>query len=116
MESKRVHPGDVPTDAPPEKELRSVKRRKGGTERCATDEITPKLSHRRVRGLFRLSRISCRASPGSKSDAASGKFEAIGLVSMKTIGRCKAPTAVIRSMTVEIDPYSDFDRLTVYPR
>jgi len=29
MESKPVHPGDVPADAPPEKELRSVKRRKG---------------------------------------------------------------------------------------
>ena len=31
-------------------------------------------------------------------------FEAIGLVAMRTVGRRKAPTAVIRSVTVEIDP------------
>jgi predicted transcriptional regulator len=61
-----------------------------------------------------LAELSGRSQPNVTRTL--NKFEAIGLVSMKTIGRCKAPTAVIRSVTVEIDPYSDFDRLTVYPR
>ncbi|MEO6804849.1 MAG: MarR family transcriptional regulator [Edaphobacter sp.] len=41
------------------------------------------------------------------------KLEAIGFIAMRTVGRRKAPKALIRSVTVKIDPYSDSDMLTV---
>ena len=59
-----------------------------------------------------LAELSGRSQPNVTRTL--NKFEAIGLVAMRTVGRRKAPTAVIRSVTVEIDPYSDSDRLTVH--
>jgi hypothetical protein len=32
---------------------------------------------------------------------------------MKTVGRRKAPSVAVKKITVEIDPYSDRDRLSV---
>jgi predicted transcriptional regulator len=59
-----------------------------------------------------LAELSGRSQPNVTRTL--NKFEAIGLVAMRTVGRRKAPTAVIRSVTVEIDPYSDSDLLTVH--
>lgn len=59
-----------------------------------------------------LAELSGRSQPNVTRTL--NKFEAIGLVAMRTVGRRKAPTAVIRSVTVEIDPYSDADLLTVH--
>ncbi len=41
------------------------------------------------------------------------KLEAAGFITMKTVGRRKAPSVAIKKIVVEIDPYSDHDRLRV---
>ena len=41
------------------------------------------------------------------------KFEAAGFITMKTVGRRKAPSVAVKKIVVEIDPYSDRDRLLV---
>lgn len=42
-----------------------------------------------------------------------GKLEAAGLITIQVHGRRKAPSAAIKKIVVEIDPYSDRDRLRV---
>jgi predicted transcriptional regulator len=41
------------------------------------------------------------------------KLEAAGFITMKSIGRRKAPSAAIKKIIVEIDPFSQHDRLRV---
>jgi predicted transcriptional regulator len=41
------------------------------------------------------------------------KLEAAGLITMKTIGRRKTPSVAVKRIVVEVDPYSDRDRLRV---
>lgn len=59
-----------------------------------------------------LAELSGRSQPNVTRTL--NKLEATGLVAMKTVGRKKAPQAIIGSMTVKIDPYSDSDLLTVH--
>jgi hypothetical protein len=40
-----------------------------------------------------------------------GKLEAIGFVRFKTVERRKVPTAPIRSLRINIDPFSQNDQL-----
>ena len=58
-----------------------------------------------------LAELSGRSQPNVTRTL--NKLEAIGFIAMRTIGRRKAPQALIRSVTVTIDPYSDSDLLTV---
>jgi len=58
-----------------------------------------------------LAELSGRSQPNVTRTL--NKLEAIGFVTMSTVGRRKAPRAIIRSVTVEIDPYSDSDLMTV---
>jgi len=67
---------------------------------------------RKPTSVAALAELSGRSQPNVTRTL--NKFAAIGLVAMRTVGRRKAPTAVIRSVTVEIDPYSDRDRFTVH--
>jgi hypothetical protein len=39
--------------------------------------------------------------------------EAAGFIRMKTVGRRKTPRVAVKRIVVEIDPYSDRDRLRV---
>ena len=41
------------------------------------------------------------------------KMESAGFITMKAIGRRKAPSVAFKKIVVEIDPYSDRDRLNV---
>jgi predicted transcriptional regulator len=41
------------------------------------------------------------------------KLEAAGFIKITTLGRRKAPSATIKRIVVEIDPYSDRDRMRV---
>jgi hypothetical protein len=41
------------------------------------------------------------------------KLEAVGFIRMKVVGRRKAPSAAIKKIVVEIDPFSDNARLRV---
>jgi len=41
------------------------------------------------------------------------KLEAAGFITMKAVGRRKTPSVAVKRIVVEIDPYSDRDRLRV---
>ena len=41
------------------------------------------------------------------------KMASAGFITMKTVGRRKAPSVAVKKIVVEIDPYSDRDRLQV---
>ena len=55
--------------------------------------------------------ITGRAQPNLTRTLA--KLEAAGFIRMKTVGRRKAPSVAVKRIVVEIDPYSDRDRLRV---
>src|SRR6266508_5988139 len=80
--------------------------------------LTPK--NRRLLALIRdrkpgsvadLVQMTGRAQPDVTGTLA--KLEAAGFITMKTVGRRKAPGVAIKKIVVEIDPYSDHDRLRV---
>ena len=59
-----------------------------------------------------LVEMSGRAQPNLTRTLA--KMEAAGFITMKAVGRRKAPAVVaVKKIVVEIDPYSDRDRLRV---
>ncbi len=58
-----------------------------------------------------LVQMTGRAQPNLTRTLA--KLEAAGFITMKTVGRRKAPSVAIKKIVVEIDPYSDHDRLRV---
>ena len=58
-----------------------------------------------------LVEITGRAQPNLTRTLA--KLEAAGFIRMKTVGRRKAPSVAVKRIVVEIDPYSDRDRLRV---
>jgi predicted transcriptional regulator len=55
--------------------------------------------------------LTGRAQPNLTRTLA--KLEAAGFIRMKAVGRRKAPSTAIRKIVVEIDPFSDNDRLRV---
>ncbi len=80
--------------------------------------LTP--ANRRLLSLIRdqkpqsvaeLVALTGRAQPNLTRTLA--KLEAAGFIRMKLVGRRKAPSATIKRIVVEIDPYSDRDRLRV---
>jgi predicted transcriptional regulator len=58
-----------------------------------------------------LAQMTGRAQPNLTRTL--GKLERAGFITMKTIGRRKAPCAAVKRIVVEIDPYSGRDRLRV---
>ena len=58
-----------------------------------------------------LAKMAGRSQPNLTRTLA--KLEAAGLITMQAHGRRKAPCAAVRKIVVEIDPYSDRDRLRV---
>ena len=58
-----------------------------------------------------LAGLTGRAQPNLTRTLA--KLEAAGFITIQTIGRRKAPSAAINKIIVEIDPYSNHDRLRV---
>jgi predicted transcriptional regulator len=66
---------------------------------------------RKPRSVAALAEMSGRAQPNLTRTLS--KLEAAGLITMKERGRRKAPSAVVSRIVVEIDPYSDHDRLRV---
>jgi predicted transcriptional regulator len=66
---------------------------------------------RKPRSIAALAEMSGRAQPNLTRTLA--KLEAAGLITMKEHGRRKAPSAAVSRIIVEIDPYSDRDRLRV---
>jgi len=63
------------------------------------------------RSIAELAELTGRAAPNLTRTLA--KLEAAGLVKMKTVNRRKVPTALVKSLRVKIDPYSDRDVLEI---
>ena len=66
---------------------------------------------RKPQSVAELVQWSGRSQPNLTRTLA--KLEAAGFITMKPLGRRKAPSAAIKKIVVEIDPYSDHDRLRV---
>jgi predicted transcriptional regulator len=112
-----------------EKEMRAVAR---GKRAAPADAAKPSFNsvdalirlltpeNRRLLALIRdrkpgsvaeLVQMTGRAQPNLTRTLA--KLEAAGFIRMKTVGRRKAPSAAIKKIVVEIDPFSANDRLRV---
>jgi predicted transcriptional regulator len=66
---------------------------------------------RKPRSVAELAQLTGRAQPNLTRTLA--KLEAAGFIKMKATGRRKAPSVAVKKIVVEIDPYSDRDRLRV---
>ena len=66
---------------------------------------------RKPQSVAELVEMSGRAQPNLTRTLT--KMEAAGFITMKAVGRRKAPTVAVKKIVVEIDPYSDRDRLKV---
>jgi predicted transcriptional regulator len=80
--------------------------------------LTPENRHllaiirdRRPESVAALAAMTGRAQPNLTRTLA--KLKAAGFITMKVVGRRKAPTAAVKTIVVEIDPYSNHDRLEV---
>jgi len=63
------------------------------------------------RSIAELAQLTGRAAPNLTRTLT--KLEAAGLIKMKTVNRRKVPTALVKSLRVKIDPYSDRDVLEI---
>ena len=66
---------------------------------------------RKPQSVAELVELSGRAQPNLTRTLA--KMESAGFITMKAVGRRKAPSVAVRKIIVEIDPCSDRDRLDV---
>jgi len=74
-------------------------------------ELLAIIRDRKPRSVAELAQMSGRAQPNLTRTLA--KLEAAGFITMKAAGRRKAPSVAVKKIVVEIDPYSDRDRLRV---
>jgi predicted transcriptional regulator len=66
---------------------------------------------RKPQSVAALAEMTARSQPNLTRTLA--KLEAAGFITMKAHGRRKAPSAAVKKIVVEIDPYSDHDRIRV---
>src|SRR5437660_9473716 len=66
---------------------------------------------RKPQSVAELVEMSGRAQPNLTRTLA--KMASAGFITMKAVGRRKAPSVAVKKIVVEIDPYSDRDRLKV---
>jgi predicted transcriptional regulator len=66
---------------------------------------------RKPQSVADLAEMAGRSQPNLTRTLA--KLEGAGLITMQAYGRRKAPTPAVKKIVVEIDPYSDRDRLRV---
>jgi predicted transcriptional regulator len=66
---------------------------------------------RKPQSIAELAQMTGRAQPNLTRTLA--KLEAAGFIRMKSTGRRRAPSATVKKIVVEIDPYSSHDRLRV---
>ena len=82
--------------------------------RLLTPENRPLLAiirDRKPQSVAELVAMSGRAQPNLTRTLA--KMESAGFITMKAIGRRKAPSVAVKKIVVEIDPCSDRDLLNV---
>jgi predicted transcriptional regulator len=66
---------------------------------------------RKPQSVAELVEMSGRAQPNLTRTLA--KMVSAGFITMTSVGRRKAPSVAMKKIVVEIDPYSDHDRLRV---
>ena len=66
---------------------------------------------RKPQSVAELVELSGRSQPNLTRTLA--KLESAGFITMKSLGRRKAPSVAVRKILVEIDPYSDRDQLRI---
>jgi predicted transcriptional regulator len=66
---------------------------------------------RKPRSVAELVAMTGRAQPNLTRTL--GKLEAAGFIRIKVMGRRKAPRVAVKRIVIEIDPYSDRDRMRV---
>jgi predicted transcriptional regulator len=66
---------------------------------------------RKPQSVAELVEMSGRAQPNLTRTLA--KMQSAGFITMTQVGQRKKPSVVVRKIVVEIDPYSDRDRLSV---
>jgi predicted transcriptional regulator len=66
---------------------------------------------RKPRSISELAEMTGRAQPNLTRTLA--KLEAIGFVRMRLVARRKVPVAIVHKLQVEIDPFSQNDRLVI---
>ena len=75
-------------------------------------ELLAIIRDRKPQSVAELVQMSGRAQPNLTRTLAN--MEAAGFITMKVVGRRrKAPSVAIKKIVVEIDPYSDRDRLSI---
>jgi predicted transcriptional regulator len=72
-------------------------------------ELLAVIRDKKPQSIAELAQLTGRAP--SNLTRTLGKLEAIGFVRFKTVERRKVPTAAIRSLRINIDPFSQNDRL-----
>ena len=77
----------------------------------ANRQLLALIRDRKPGSVAELVDMTGRAQPNLTRTLA--KLEAAGFITMKSIGRRKAPSAAIKKIIVEIDPFSQHDRLRV---
>jgi predicted transcriptional regulator len=66
---------------------------------------------RKPQSVTELAELTGRAQPNLTRTLA--KLEGAGFITMKSVGRRKAPRVAVKKIVVEIDPYSDRDQMRV---
>jgi predicted transcriptional regulator len=69
------------------------------------------IRERKPQSIAELAQMTGRAQPNLTRTLA--KLEAAGFIRMKSVGRRRAPSATVKKIVVEIDPYSSHDRLRI---
>ena len=72
-------------------------------------ELLAVIRDKKPQSITELAVLTGRAQPNLTRTL--GKFEAIGFVRMTSVDRRKVPTATIHSLRIDIDPFSQNDRL-----
>jgi len=74
-------------------------------------ELLATIRDRKPQSISELAEITGRAQPNLTRTLA--KLEAVGFVRMRLVNRRKVPTASVRTLHVEIDPFSQHDRVKI---
>jgi len=88
-----------------------VTRTKEDEEDAQVRPGAPRIRDHTPQSVAELVALTGRAQPNLTRTVAT--LEAAGFVTMKTIGRRRTPSVAIKKIVVEIDPYSERDRLRV---
>ena len=72
-------------------------------------ELLAAIRDKKPQSIAELAKLTGRAQPNLTRTL--GKLEAIGFVHFNTVERRKVPTASVQSLQINIDPFSQNDRL-----